>query len=102
MNGLYVDVLTEIFESWSFITNTTCKKVLFLNEYSNVLSIKIHKVKSSKYEWFLDVLTLESRVDVGQGINVGPGKFAKKNKHRDLNEYLNIAQKVLSSSLIRQ
>ena len=36
MNGLYVAVLTEIFQSYNFITNTTCKKVLFLNEYSNV------------------------------------------------------------------
>ena len=26
--------------------------------------------------------TLESGIDVGQGINVGPGKFAKNNKHR--------------------
>ena len=31
-----LDVLTEIFENWSFIANTTDKKVLFLNEYSNV------------------------------------------------------------------
>ena len=29
-------------------------------------------------EW----ITLESGIDVGQGINVGPGKFAKKNKRR--------------------
>ena len=26
--------------------------------------------------------TLESGIDVGQGINVGPGKFVKKNKRR--------------------
>jgi hypothetical protein len=32
------------------------------------------------------VTTLESGIDVGQGINVGPGKFAKKNKHRALNK----------------
>ena len=25
--------------------------------------------------------TLESGIDVGQGITVGPGKFVKKNKH---------------------
>jgi hypothetical protein len=29
--------------------------------------------------------TLESDIDVGQGITVGPGKFVKKNKHRALN-----------------
>ena len=28
--------------------------------------------------------TLESGIDVGQGINVGPGKFVKKNKRRCL------------------
>ena len=30
--------------------------------------------------------TLESRIDVGQGIKVGPGIFVKKNKHRVLNK----------------
>ena len=30
--------------------------------------------------------TLESRIDVGQGISVGPGKFDKKNKRRVLNK----------------
>ena len=29
--------------------------------------------------------TLESRIDVGQGINVGLGKFVKKNKRSALN-----------------
>ena len=28
------------------------------------------------------VHTLESGIDVGQGINVGPGKFVKRNKRR--------------------
>jgi hypothetical protein len=27
--------------------------------------------------------TLDSGIDVGQGINIGPGKFGKKNNHRD-------------------
>ena len=31
------------------------------------------------------VCTLASRIDVGQGINVGSGKFGKKNKRRALN-----------------
>ena len=31
--------------------------------------------------------TLESGIDVGQGINVGPGKFARKNKRRALNKH---------------
>ena len=34
----------------------------------------------------LSTLTLESGIDVGQGITVGPGKFVKKNKHRALNK----------------
>ena len=33
----------------------------------------------------LKVATLKSGIDVGQGINIGPGKFVKKNKHRALN-----------------
>ena len=31
-------------------------------------------------------ITLESGIDVGQGINVGPGKFVKKYNHRALNK----------------
>ena len=30
--------------------------------------------------------TLESRIDVGQGISVGPVKFEKKNERRVLNK----------------
>ena len=35
---------------------------------------------------FRNRCTLESGIDVGQGITVGPGKFGKKNKRRDLNK----------------
>ena len=31
--------------------------------------------------------TLESGIDVGQGITVGPGKFVRKNKRRALNKH---------------
>ena len=31
---------------------------------------------------------LDSGIDVGQGIHVGPGKFGKKNKRRALNKHL--------------
>ena len=34
---------------------------------------------------FIFVCTLTSGIDVGQGINIEPGKFGKKNKHRALN-----------------
>ena len=33
-------------------------------------------------------ITLESGIDVGQGINVGPGKLGKKNKRRALNTHV--------------
>ena len=32
--------------------------------------------------------TLESGIDVGQGITVGPGKLGKKNKRRALNTHV--------------
>ena len=31
--------------------------------------------------------TLESLIDVGQGISIGPGRFGKKNKRRALNKH---------------
>ncbi len=37
MTDLYVHVLTKIFESRSFIANTTLIKVLFWNEYSDAI-----------------------------------------------------------------
>ena len=43
-----------------------------------------------------------SRIDIGQEINVGSGKFGKNNKHRALNNYLHIQKIVLLPSLIRQ
>ena len=36
---------------------------------------------------FSVISTLESGIDVGQGINVGPGKFVKKNKRRAVNKH---------------
>ena len=35
-----------------------------------------------------NLTTLESGIDVGQGINVGPGKLGKKNKRRALNTHV--------------
>ena len=34
------------------------------------------------YDKISKIDTLESGIDVGQGINVGPGKFGEENKHR--------------------
>jgi hypothetical protein len=39
-----------------------------------------------KFNPSLLVSTLESGIDVGQGITIGPGKIVKKNKHRALNK----------------
>ena len=56
----------------------------------------IRRSKSTKrLASFLEILasrrkmyTLESGIDVGQGINVGPGKLGKKNKRRALNTHV--------------
>ena len=37
--------------------------------------------------------TLDLRIDVRHGMNLGHGKFDKKTKYRALNQYLRIAQK---------
>ena len=52
---------------------------LFLGEGEHFLCIP------SLYAAYI-VPTLESGIDVGQGIIVGPGKFAKNNKRRPLNK----------------
>ena len=48
--------------------------------------------KAIKYVYciatLLNYCTLESGIDVGQGINVGPGKLGKKNKRRALNTHV--------------
>ena len=40
----------------------------------------------SRISFVIQLVTLESVIDVGQGIRVGPGKFDKKNKRRALNK----------------
>ena len=51
----------------------------------------IIKVMFYVSHYFLDklwhVTTLKSRIDVGQEINLGPGKIVKKNEYRALNKY---------------
>ena len=44
------------------------------------------KFANNSYRISNEFLTLESGVDVGLGITVGPGKLVKKNKHRALNK----------------
>ena len=41
---------------------------------------KVVESKKNYVRWpLVSMHTLESGIDVGQGINVGPGKFVKKN-----------------------
>ena len=44
------------------------------------------RVEKTNKAFAYKIYTLESGIDVGQGITVGPGKFVKKNKHRALNK----------------
>ena len=43
-------------------------------------------LENTKFKLDKHLDTLDSGIDVGQGINVGHGKFDKKNKHRALNK----------------
>ena len=47
--------------------------------------MKIHLTETKMVK--IRICTLESVIDVGQGIRVGPGKFDKKNKRRALNTH---------------
>ena len=50
-----LDLLTEIFDSWIFITNTEETQTL---EWIFICFIRIHKANSPKYEWSLDFMTM--------------------------------------------
>ena len=59
----------------------------------NCVSFREHSHMTSDVFWvcltYLPTYpTLESVIDVGQGISVGPGKFDKKNKRRALNTHV--------------
>ena len=54
-----------------------------------MVEVGYEKLTMKKKEFYLLVIiagTLESGIDVGQEITVGPGKFVKKNKRRALNK----------------
>ena len=51
------------------------------------MTIKVNSI------FFFNFDTLESGIDLGQGINVEPGKFGKKNKHKALNLVLTNCKK---------
>ena len=47
---------------------------------------RLSALEPSRPRKYVLLSTLESGIDVGQGINEGPGKFVKNNKHRALNK----------------
>ena len=49
--------------------------------------IKIFKLQSTTLLIYHLLHTLDSGIDVGQGINIGPGTFGKMNKRRALNKH---------------
>jgi hypothetical protein len=50
------------------------------------LSVGLHIFSKTLVYCLIWLLTLESVIDVGQEISVGPGRFGKKNKRRNLNK----------------
>ena len=51
-------------------------------------ALAIKNIIQSDIFFSLHAGTLASGINVGQGINVGPGKFGKKNKRRALNTHV--------------
>ena len=69
-----VIILSLILFKWQLCTSLFCHFWPFFH------TTEIQKVI------FKCLLTLESGIDVGKGISIGPGKFVKKNKCRALNK----------------
>jgi hypothetical protein len=70
------------YEKWNvkFLNKINIELVILLRYEVLVLMI------NNKWSIIVLQLTLESGIDVGQWINVGLGKFGKKNKRRALNK----------------
>jgi hypothetical protein len=65
----------------SLISHLCC---IYTNHKSIVINIAAEMNVLLVFRTSMYVPTLESSIDVGQGITVGPGKFVKKNKCRAL------------------
>ena len=50
----------------------------------------------------LFLTSLESGIDVGQGISVGPGKFVKKNKHMPWINQINVGHEQNVQSYVKK
>ena len=60
----------------------------FESEAQNLSNISYPGATSSGVFGFTCKATLASGIDIGQGINIGSGKFSKKNKRRALNTHV--------------
>ena len=63
-------------------------RVVIKSSYGPSISRLTKLIIQSGHKQKNDQNTLESVIDVGQGISVGPGKFDKKNKRRALNTHV--------------
>ena len=87
----WIEIQIESVEPAAFVTGIKIKAKAFWSKNLTVERLWSLKKNPSILEkkCYLPPLfpfTLESWIDVGQGITVGPGKFAKKNKRRALNK----------------
>ena len=79
---LWMDLQSEnLSQIWS--GKTLLDQKLKIVSHQQTLGLK-PSVAKHKNLWL--ALTLESVIDVGQGISVGPGRFGKKNNRRALNK----------------
>jgi hypothetical protein len=67
-----------------FFRNLWIKPQIYIYKNQN----KLFLIKTETDLNFQVFSTLESVIDVGQGISEGPGKFDKKNKRRALNTHV--------------
>ena len=75
-------------EFWLGISNLCRwnKMVWYLVEWSSFHIRILQDVNHLSSTWFKSI-TLDSGIDVGQEINIGPRKFSRKNKRRALNNH---------------
>ena len=77
---------------WEYDALDAYLRDYFPSQYDSLESLVILKLTKVIMNMFFSLTlwlysTLESWIDVGQGINVGSVKIVKKNKHRALNKH---------------
>ena len=71
----------------SIIAHGHCKLHMLIRYHSRFFVLVGHETTYEAIGNYHFFTTLESGIDVGQGITIGPGKFVKKNKRRALNKH---------------